>query len=194
MAGRIIGITGGIGAGKSVVSRILRGRGFRVFDCDLEARLLMNNDLELRGALTGLCGEGIYMSDGTLNRRFLASLIFNDEIMRNKVNVLVHGVVRREFLKIAEAEEKGPTFVEAAIMGSSGLARLCDEVWVVHAPDNIRFERAMTRGGITEEDMKARMDAQKSELLSLAKSGVKIRFIDNATDSGLIERIDVLLS
>lgn len=193
MATRIIGLTGGIGAGKSVVSRVLRGRGYMVFDCDLEAKRLMENDPELRFALSALCGDEVYSESGSLNRSLLASLIFNDEEKRGEVNRLVHSAVRREFLFQAAADED-LFFVEAAIMASSGLARLCSEVWFVDAAEEIRFRRALERGGIEEGDLKSRMEVQKEEFSLLDRLCVGVRVIDNSGPASVLDQLNDILS
>lgn len=193
MAQRIIGITGGIGAGKSVISRILRGRGFIVFDCDREARRLMTADDELKRRLVNLCGENVYKENGELDRPYLASIIFNDDEKRKEVNGCVHAAVRHEFISISE-KIKDIVFVEAAIMGSSGLARLCGEIWNVIAPEEIRVARALSRGNITEENIRARIEAQKHESDLLRRSGTVIKTIENSPSSALMEKIDELLN
>lgn len=192
MATSIVGITGGIGAGKSVVSRILRCRGFEVFDCDFEAKSLMSVDVDLIEVLTSLIGSELYQ-EGHLNKSLLASVIFTDGEMRKKVNHLVHSAVRRRFVECSK-RASGPFFVEAAIMGSSGLVNFCTEVWVVDAPENLRFERAIERGGISHEDLRKRMMTQDSEIEILENSGVPLKKIDNGMGSQeLLSQIDFLM-
>ncbi len=192
MANKIIGITGGIGAGKSIVSRILRGRGYKVYDCDYEAKRLMNESCHLKEGLVSICGEGTYEEDGALDRKYLAAVIFSNHEKRAEVNRLVHASVREDFLEQAE-KTPGVIFVEAAIMGSSGLAPLCAEVWNVTAPEDIRFARAMARGGISSDDLRSRIAAQEKETELLRQSGVRIEEVDNSPSSNLLYRIDELL-
>lgn len=191
MARKIIGITGGIGAGKSVVSRILRGLGYPVFDCDYEAKVLMGCNSELMRSLVELVGEATY-SNGELDRAYLASVIFTDAEKRSAVNKLVHTAVRQEFQRRAQ-DTSGLFFVEAAIMASSGLAALCDSVWVVDAPVELRFKRALERGGISPEDLSKRFESQSNELEILKQTGVPTCLIDNSCTSRLCERIDELI-
>ena len=116
----IIGITGGIGAGKSVVSRILRLKGYWVYDCDLEAKILMDQDMDVRNALKELFSESIYLEDGTLDRKLMADKIFSDENIRNYVNRIVHSAVKSDFISRA-GRNGSPVFVESAILHTSGL-------------------------------------------------------------------------
>lgn len=192
MAAILIGITGGIGAGKSVVSRMLRGRGFTVFDCDLEAKRLMESDTSLMEALAEVAGSDIYDAEGHLCRKLLASRIFSDTALRESVNRLVHAAVRQEMMRRYTLSER-IFFVEAAIMASSGLAALCSSVWLVDAPREIRFRRAMERGGISECDLQARMTAQENENRLLAEAGVPVHTVVNDGCSSLIAQIDGLL-
>ena len=91
-----VGLTGGIGAGKSIVAKVLRSMGYPVFDSDSEAKTIMNHDLAMRSELIAIFGEEVYTQDG-LNRPLLAQKIFNDASLKDKVNGLVHPAVRSAF-------------------------------------------------------------------------------------------------
>ncbi len=163
---RLIGITGGIGAGKSVVSRILRLKGFPVYDCDSEAKRIMAESEEIRSNLIKRFGQECLRNGKELNRELIASRIFNDSDSREWLNHMVHSAVSRDL----KEWHKGNTsigFVESAIMHTSGLDMLCDKIWLVDAPENLRMDRAMNRGGITESDLISRMESQKNEFESL---------------------------
>lgn len=189
MGHKIIGLTGGIGAGKSVVARVLRLKGFKVYDCDLRASILMQKSEKIVSALTGRFGKECYQSEGTLNRRYLSARIFAEEEERLWVNTLVHTAVRDDLL--LWAEEKNISFVESAILHSSGLDMICKEIWVVDAPEELRFRRAMERGGIDAEDLRRRMRIQEGELDGLPAE--KVRRIDNSGRVSLLMAIDALL-
>ncbi|MDE6008006.1 MAG: dephospho-CoA kinase, partial [Muribaculaceae bacterium] len=137
--GKKIGITGGIGAGKSIVSRLLRLKGFTVYDCDSAARSLMEQDPEVRDALTKLLGQDAFRANH-LNRLFVAERIFGDKDLRERVNKVVHKAVREDFLRMTE-REKGTVFIESAIPVTGGLMPLMDEIWVVEADEATRIER-----------------------------------------------------
>ena len=186
----LIGLTGGIGAGKSVVARILRSRGFEVYDCDLHAKQLMEFSEELRTALTERFGRRCYDSGGCLNRAFLAERIFSSSEDRVWVNALVHEAVRKD---IEERRRSGGVpggvlFVESAILHSSHLDERCRAIWIVSASEEIRFSRALQRGGIGEANLRARMEAQRRELDSMI--GEKTVIIDNSGSESLLDQID----
>ena len=189
----IVCISGGIGAGKSVVSRILRLRGFEVFDCDMEARMLMESDIALRSAITALIGEDAYGADGHINRAAVAARIFGSEVMRNRLNALVHPAVRREMSLRAEAlsKEGKILFVETAIPSASGLYSLCRELWLVEAPAEMRVKAVMERSALSREEAVARVEAQKAEYD--IKNIPVYTLINDRNSTPLIECIDSLL-
>ncbi|MEG1615891.1 MAG: dephospho-CoA kinase [Bacteroidales bacterium] len=154
-----IGLTGGIGAGKSVVSELLRVMGYPVFDTDREAKRLMNESEELRTQLINLFGEETYTATG-LNRPYLASLIFNDPCALAQMNRLVHPLVRRRFEAWAAAQESERVFLESAILFESDFHKMLDEIWSVSAPESLRTARVMSRDGVSADRVKERLSAQ----------------------------------
>lgn len=188
--GKIIGITGGIGAGKSVVSRLLRLRGYRVYDCDTEAKRLMETDYNLAAQLKGILGEEAY-KDGHLNRGYIAERIFNDMTTRESVNRCVHKAVRDDFLRFASGI-KQDVFVESAILATGGFVPLVDEIWLVDAPEETRVERVEKRNGFTREKVLERMDTQREEFKKLPEG--KTKRIDNTDSGSLLETTTALLS
>lgn len=183
----IIGIAGNIGAGKSVVSRILRCNGYTVYDCDREASMLMIADDFLRMRLTDILGETCYLPDGSLNKGYVAEKIFSSPEHREKVNSVVHEAVRNDILRQAESRSKGKLFVESAIMATSGLDRLCSAIWVVDAPENLRLRRVMLRNGMQEIEVRKRMETQKGELALLPKE--KVVAVNNDDTSMLLSEV-----
>lgn len=188
---RLVGITGGIGAGKSVVSRILRLKGYQVYDCDSRAKELMSGSEELIAALRERFGESCVLEDGSLDSRLISAKVFSVEEERVWLNSLVHAAVRKD-LDIWRKSGKGALcFVESAIIATSGLDRMCDSIWLVESPEQLRIRRALGRGGITEKDLMQRIRAQQSEFGMLPPD--KTKRISNSGDSSLIEQIDILL-
>lgn len=187
---RIIGLTGGIGAGKSVVSRILRLKGFPVYDCDSEAKRLMGESEYIKRELCGKFGDECLLSDGTINRQHLSGCVFGNKESLEWLNGLIHAEVRLDFLDWAE-RKGGVCFVESAILRTSHLDEICDEIWLVDAPEDIRVDRAMTRGGISRDDLLRRINAQREEFDGLENNKVKI--IRNYGNYSLLERISVLI-
>lgn len=157
-----IGITGGIGAGKSVVSRVLRCNGFDVYDCDSQAKHLMVSDKQLKNSLISEMGSEIYHSDGSLNKELLARRIFGDSLERNKVNSLVHKAVKNDIIK-KRKDVTGDFFIESAILFTSGLTSLCNDVWIITAPLDLRIKRVEKRDSVDRESIKKRIESQEEE-------------------------------
>ena len=159
---RRIGITGGIGSGKSVVSRLLRIMGYSVYDTDSEAKRLMESSLEVVQKLSECFGRDIY-HNGRLNRGLLSSRVFGKSDKIVLLNSIVHPVVRFDFYRWSESLNGEICFVESAILYESRFDELVDEVWTVTAPEELRISRVRQRSGLTEEEVKKRMAAQLSE-------------------------------
>ena len=154
-----IAICGGIGSGKSIVSRILTVLGFDVYDCDSEAKRLMDADDAIKDAIAReIAGECIV--DGTIDRPRLAGIVFSDSVKLEALNAIVHAAVRRHLAAWIEARTGRPKFIETAILYQSGLDRMVDEVWEVTAPADVRIARVMARNSMSAAEVKARIDAQ----------------------------------
>ena len=167
-----VGITGGIGSGKSTVSKVFSLLGTPVFEADREAKVLMNTNEKLKKELTALCGIEIYTSDGILDRKKLAALIFDNELLLRKVNDLVHPEVRQAFVNW-KVEQQTPYIIhEAAILFESGFYDMMDYTILVTAPEEARIKRITGRDGITEAEIRSRMarqwnDDKKRKLASI---------------------------
>lgn len=155
-----IGITGGIGSGKTTVCKIFQTLGIPVYDADSEAKKLMNRHPELVNAIKCTFGEGAYGADGQLERQYLASRVFNNEEALNQLNGIVHPVVIQAAIDWAEAQDAPYTIKEAALMFQSGSYVHNDVNVVVAAPDELRISRVTKRDGLTEEQVRERMDKQ----------------------------------
>ena len=186
-------MTGGIGSGKSVLSRILRINGYYVYDCDLEARRIMDESGYVCGELKNRWGDDIYDASGRLDRRRVAECVFNDEAERLWLNALVHGLVRDDVRKWMEEYKDMPLlFVESAILCTSGLAGMCQEVWEVTAPENVRVKRIEARNGLTREEAMCRISAQSQESTLLHNLG-NLRQISNSGEDRLLDQLYALL-
>ena len=159
---RRIGITGGIGSGKSVVSRLLRIMGYSVYDTDSEAKRLMESSLEVVQKLSECFGRDIY-HNGRLNRGLLSSRVFGESDKIVLLNSIVHPVVRFDFYRWSESLNEEICFVESAILYEAGFQDTVDAVRTVTAPEELRIGRVRQRSGLTEEEIKKRMAAQLSE-------------------------------
>ena len=157
-----IGVTGGIGSGKSTVCRLFAARGIAVYDTDAAAKRLMAEDAALRRAIEARFGEESYQ-EGALNRPWLARQVFGDEAALQALNRLVHPAVIADFERWATEQQSVYVVVESAILYEAGLDRAVDKVVAVLAPERLRIERAMQRDGATEEQIRSRMAAQLSD-------------------------------
>ena len=163
MSAKVLLVTGGIGAGKSAVSRMLIERGVPVYLSDDMAKSLYDRDASLRDSLRRLFGERVFR-DGDVDRRALAELIFADEEKRRALEALVHPAVFRDF-EAWKAERPDCALVafESAILLDRGLPEgFADYVIYVDAPEELRLRRAMERDGSAAESVRRRMQSQKA--------------------------------
>lgn len=159
---KTIGITGGIGAGKSVVSKIIQSLGFPVFYSDTEAKIITNTHPKVKSGLKALLGEKAFVND-ELNRPFLAEQIFNNPALRQSVNELIHPVVREAFVEFARKSESELVFNEAAILFETGSYKTFDATVIVTAPKELRIERVMKRDAVERQQVLNRMKNQWSD-------------------------------
>lgn len=153
-------ITGGIGAGKSVVARIVAALGYDVYDCDSRARALMAGE-EITRELAETFGPGIFTPAGELIRPRLAEIVFNDSAALDRLNAITHSAVRADLDEWAAARaDASQIFVETAILYQSGIDRMVARVWEVTAPTDLRLERVMARSALTRDQALARIGAQ----------------------------------
>jgi len=179
-----IGITGGIGSGKTTVCEIFKLLGVPVFHADLEAKFLQNNDLHIRDLLIKLFGRQIYSPDGLLDRKQLAGLIFNDSEAMANVNAIIHPAVRQNFLKWTYIHQDASYILyEAAILLESGYASDFDSNILVLADEKIRIERVIKRDHVSEEQVMQRINNQMPDDKKIAmvdyiieNSNVKLLF------------------
>lgn len=158
-----IGITGGIGSGKSYVCNILKQRGIPVYNCDDEAKRLMTESPVIRKKLCELLGTHIYINN-VLNKPAIASFLFASKENGEKINAIVHPVVKDDFTYWAEQHSYSPIVVqECAILFESGFDSTVDKTIEVYAPKDIRIMRAMKRDNALQEQIEARMAQQMPE-------------------------------
>lgn len=157
-----VGITGGIGSGKSTVCDMLSGYGVAVYVADDRAKELMNESDSLRRALVEAFGEAAY-KDGKLNRSYLAESVFTNAEALARLNAIVHPAVMADFDRWAEEQDGDYVVLESAILFEAGLNDRVDTTVAVMAPKDIRLQRAMQRDGATREQIEHRMDNQLSD-------------------------------
>ena len=167
----IIGITGGIGSGKSTIAQGLREMGYAVYDTDSEAKRLIVEDAHMRQQIEQLFGSEVY-KDGVYQTALVAQRVFADHSLLAKLNTIVHPAVRADIerrvsghanRKSRFGNQKNLFFIECAILYQAGFDSLCDKVVAVTAPEEIRLERVMERDSSTIKKVRARMRAQETE-------------------------------
>lgn len=193
---KVIGLTGGIGSGKSAVAAILRDKYKAVIlDTDSIAKRQMEPGGESYNLVVEYFGNEILASDGKIDRQKLAKIIFEDKSKRLKINELTHPVVLEEVKKEIEDRTKaGDTnylVVETALMIESGYDYICDEIWYVYAPEEIRRNRLKESRGYTDEKIDSIMANQSKDEEFRARYK---KVIENIGDIGYLEKqIDQLL-
>ena len=174
----IIGITGGIGSGKSVIARQLRKMGYSVYDTDSEAKRIIVEDATVREQMTALFGEEVYQ-DGVYQTSFVAQQVFADKNLLAKLNAIVHPAVKQDIItkfrssgvtsepstpsEPLNSHPRGLFFIECAILFQAGFDVLCDKVVAVTAPEDIRLERVIARDHSDMNKVRARMRAQEAD-------------------------------
>ncbi|MCC3153357.1 dephospho-CoA kinase [Hymenobacter sp. BT770] len=169
-----IGITGGIGSGKSIVSRLFQALGVPTYDADTRARWLMENDAELRQQLSAAFGPDTYDATGRLNRPVLAGTVFRSPALLAQLNALVHPHVGTDFERWAMAQQQaGHAYVlkEAALLFEAGSYKQLDRIITVYAPLAVRAARVLRRDPHrSATDVEAIMGKQLSEEEKVARA------------------------
>ena len=163
-----VGVTGGIGSGKTTVCKVFELLGIPVFYADDVAKSIMQTDPVLKTALLNTFGENAYTKDGMLNRAYISSIVFNDKQELEKLNSLVHPAVLRAFDNwVLEHHESPYVIKEAALLYESGGFKMCNKSILVIAPTLIKMNRVKLRDGISEEDIQLRMNRQFSDEMKI---------------------------
>ena len=182
---KIIGITGGIGSGKSSVCKIIEELGYPVYTADSTAKRLMQTDQDLITAITSEFGTSIYIDDN-LDRIALSKIVFNDSEKLQKLNALVHPAVAKNFELWCKAQKSEIVFKEAAILFETGGYKLLDETVLVYAPENERVSRVMHRDKVTKREV---LDRMKNQWSDEKKIPLADRVIENYNDHLLIPQV-----
>jgi dephospho-CoA kinase len=165
-----IGLTGGIGTGKSIVAEVFKLLKIPVYVSDLEAKRLMLESNEIRTRLIERFGKEVYHENGALNRKYLADIIFNQPNALKDVNAIVHPVVRTDFQNWSEKQESSYVIQESAILFDTGLYRNFDKIICVTADSEIRIQRVMDRDGVERSAVLGRMKNQLDENVKVKKA------------------------
>ncbi|GAA4308662.1 dephospho-CoA kinase [Compostibacter hankyongensis] len=162
-----VGITGGIGSGKSTVCRIFAVLGVPVYDADGAARRLMNEDEALKAEITRAFGSRAYDASGRLDRSWLGHTVFADPEKLARLDALVHPVTLRDSAAWAERQTAPYVIKEAALMFETSAFHQMDHIIGVYAPVSLRIRRTMQRSGISREEVLQRMSRQLDETLKM---------------------------
>lgn len=155
-----VGLTGGIGVGKSYISKIIQKMGWPVFNSDIAAKKLMKNDKDLLVRVNQLFEIDVIDTNGQLLKQKFANELFNDNEKRKEVNALIHPIVRASFDEWTNQQSTKMVFNEAAILFETGSYKLFDSMILVCAPEKLKIQRVVNRDKISVEEVKLRMDSQ----------------------------------
>lgn len=173
----LVGLTGGIGSGKSTVAKIFRQLGVPVYDSDSQAKELMVSSPGLKTAIIELLGAEAYQ-EGILDRTYVASRVFKDRELLQKLNALVHPAVREHFLQWAHAQDAAYVIQETALIFESNEQDRYDHTILVTAPRELRLERVIKRDGTDPDAVRDRMDNQMEDDLKIGLASFCIENLD----------------
>jgi dephospho-CoA kinase len=190
---KIIGLTGGIGSGKSTIANYIASKGIPVYIADEEAKKLMELP-EVITSVQSIFSENVLDKFGKLDRKKIADLVFNSPTQLSQLNNIVHPLVKNHFMEWLKIHSNAPYVIkEVAILFETGGNTACDKVIVVTAPEEIRIERAMKRDNVSKETIVSRMNNQLPESEKITKSDFIIHNIDlNKTFIQLDEILKIL--
>jgi dephospho-CoA kinase len=188
---KIVGLTGGIGSGKSVVAELLQVYGIPVYDSDSRSKLLCQTDSELIAGLKALFGANVYLPDNSLNRPFMAKAMFDDKALLQASNNLIHPAVGKDFADWVLQQTTPIVVQESAIIFEAGLEKRYDAIICVTAPETLRLNRTCARSGLRPEDVLARMRNQFPEEERIRRSDF---VLINDGMNALIPQLEVFLN
>lgn len=162
-ASKIIGLTGGIGSGKTTVAKFIENCGFPVYYSDDRAKEIVNDNDDLKSKIKELLGEESYLKNGLYNRKFVAEKVFNDKELLQQLNEIIHPAVRIDFEKWVNKQTQYLIFKETALLFELKLNKQCYQSILVTAEDNIRIKRVMDRDGKTYREVQSVMEKQMPE-------------------------------
>lgn len=188
----LVGLTGGIGSGKSTVAQMFRDLGVPVYDSDKEAKSLMVNSPELKSAIIDLLGDKAY-SKNTLNRSYIAELVFKDAGLLKKLNKIVHPAVRQHFLEWAMAQATPYVIQETALIFENGAQDNYSATILVTAPLKLRLQRVMARDGVGKQVVLDRMKNQMDDNQKIDLAQFCIENIDLEETKEKVKRLHAQL-
>lgn len=189
-----LGITGGIGSGKSVVSKLLRIMDVPVYDSDTESKRLTVQDATIRQQLIDWVGPSVYLADGSLNKPYFASCVFSSSENASKANAIIHPVVKRDFLEWAERQKQAGhqlCAIESAILYEAKFEDVVEAVIMVSASLDTRIQRTMQRDGASYEVVMERIKRQMDDAEKIQKADFVVY---NEEDRPLIPQLSEIIA
>lgn len=187
---KILGLTGGIGSGKSTVAELLGVYGIPVYDSDSRSKQICETDLELVAHLKALLGPETYLPNGRLNRPYMARVLFEDKHKLQAANQFIHPAVARDFTAWVNRQNTAFVVQETAILFEVGLEKRYDSILCVAAPESLRLQRTCARSGLKRDEVLARMRNQMSEEERIRRSDF---VLTNDDVQPLIPQLEALL-
>ncbi len=184
-----IGITGGIGSGKSYVCQILEKMGYAIFYSDLEAKKLMIQNKELIQQIKNIIGEHAYLNN-ELNKPIIRNFLYQNDVNKEKLNALIHPFVYQEFEKWADSIQKEIVFNESALLFETDSYKRFNKTILVTAPEEIRIKRLIIRDCLNVEEIKKRFNAQLNDTIKIKKADY---IIENDDKKLIIPQINKML-
>nr|WP_314554361.1 dephospho-CoA kinase [uncultured Capnocytophaga sp.] len=185
----VVGLTGGIGSGKSTIAKAFAALGIAVFNSDEQAKALIATDAQVKKRIIAAFGEEAY-HNGEYNRAYIAQIVFNNSEKLAILNGIVHPALAEYFKQWAKAQTSPYVLKEAAILFESGSYKDCDYIITVTAPEEVRIARVMARDHCTETQVRARMAQQWSDAQRIALSNAVIENIDLEKAKKEVRRIN----
>ncbi|WP_454957502.1 dephospho-CoA kinase [Capnocytophaga sputigena] len=185
----VVGLTGGIGSGKSTIAKAFAALGIAVFNSDEQAKALIATNVQVKERIIAAFGEEAYQN-GEYNRAYIAQIVFNNSEKLAILNGIVHPALAKYFKQWAKKQMSPYVLKEAAILFESGSYKDCDYIITVTAPEEVRIARVMARDHCTEAQVRARMAQQWSDAQRIALSDVVIENIDLESTKEQVKRIN----
>ncbi|MFS4468165.1 dephospho-CoA kinase [Maribacter sp. 2210JD10-5] len=186
---RIVGLTGGMGSGKSTVAKIFSNLGVPVYNSDIEAKRLMQSSKKVKKQIVSLLGKDAY-EQNKLNRAYIAQKIFNDKKLLEELNGIVHPAVREHFLAWTKKQSHPYVIQETALIFENGMSDFYDSIILVTAPKEMRIQRIMDRDAATREEITARMENQLEDSEKIALADFVIQNIELSETALKIEEVN----
>jgi len=184
-----VGLTGGIGSGKSLIAKIIRSFGFPVYDSDFEAKNLMENNFSVKKQLIETFGNNVFINE-KLNKNFLSEKVFSDKNSLEKINKIVHSAVLEHFVDWAKEQKSGIVFMESAIIFENSLENHFDKIISVISPQDIKIQRVIQRSNMQRDKIEKIISSQLPNEILIQKSDFVI--INNEKEALLPQIVEII--